>query len=80
MTNCAFPSWRLAALALMIKLNSSLQEVNGFAVAGIQERTGCRITSLHATNNLIEIDDSNFRDLFRGDQYVLVDCCAKWCA
>ena len=34
--------------------------------------------TLSATKHLVEIRDSNFRDLFRAEHPVLVDCCAQW--
>ncbi|KAG7357278.1 thioredoxin [Nitzschia inconspicua] len=36
-------------------------------------------SSLYASKYLVEIDDSNFRDLFRSERPILVDCCAQWC-
>jgi thioredoxin 1 len=32
-----------------------------------------------ASPNVVELGDSNFRDLFNADKPVLIDACAKWC-
>ncbi|KAL3903847.1 MAG: hypothetical protein SGARI_005196 [Bacillariaceae sp.] len=37
------------------------------------------IFSCGISSTNIVIEDSNFRDLFRGEEPVLVDCCAQWC-
>jgi thioredoxin 1 len=31
------------------------------------------------TSNLVAVTDSNYRELFRGEKYLLLDACAKWC-
>jgi hypothetical protein len=31
-----------------------------------------------SASHIIDIDDSNYRQLFKGDKYLLIDCCAPW--
>jgi thioredoxin 1 len=52
------------------------KKADGFATSLPHIRTR---TSLSASRYLTTIEDSNFRELFCGDEYLLVDCCAQWC-
>jgi hypothetical protein len=39
-----------------------------------------KTSSLFGTSasHIIDIQDSNYRQLFKGDKYLLIDCCAPW--
>lgn len=52
--------------------------VDGFLTIPLPQTITPSMTLL-ASRHLVEIEDDNFRELFRGDEYLLVDCCAQWC-
>jgi hypothetical protein len=66
-----------------LSILASFMVLNQFGVKGflpIQQMSSAysRETVSVAAGDIIELDDSNFRQLFSGDKPVLVDACAHW--
>lgn len=71
--------FQLAAIATLPRC-----DVKAFTIQGThpttKQATSVRTISvaLTASRSLVEIGNSNYRDLFCGDKPVLIDACAQW--
>jgi thioredoxin 1 len=69
---------RFFSIALLLLVVAS--NVSAFISKQRNSNVPRRLISLAgASPNVVELGDSNFRELFKADKPILIDACAKWC-
>eukprot|EP00980_Cylindrotheca_fusiformis_P008206 scaffold1736_cov127-Cylindrotheca_fusiformis.AAC.20 len=67
----------LSIIQILLVLESNSE---AFVPQNYNRKADRRLSSLaDSSRNIVELGDSNFRDLFQSDTPVLIDACAKWC-